>query len=692
MKRSTILLAALLASTACTPGGSNGGNTTAAAPAGTGIGVDVAGLDKAVKPGDDFEQYANGGWRAKAEIPADRSSIGSFLIVLNKAEDNNAEIIKAATKANAAAGSDQKLIADWYAAYLDTAGIEKRGIVPLKPEMDAIAALKDKAELSKMLGANIRVDVDPLNATNFSTENLFGLFVSQSLDKPDTTVPYVLQGGLGMPDRDYYVSAKPEMAALRTQYKAYIVKLLTLSGLSDPQARADRIFNLETKIAQAHADIVTSQDAHKADNPWVKADFAAKAPGIDWDAFWNAAGLGQQNDFIVWHPGPVAGLSKLVASEPLEAWQDWLAFHRINEVASMLPAAFDQARFDFYTKTLFGQPKQRPRDKRAIISVNNWLGDAVGQLYVKDYFPASSKTDIQNMVKGILAAFDKRVANLTWMAPATKAEARKKIETMRVGIGYPETWRNYAGLEVKADDPVGNFRRAELFETRFQLAKIGKPVDRSEWWMTPQTVNAVNLPLQNSLNFPAAILQAPFYDPTADAAANYGSIGATIGHEISHSFDNLGADFDSTGKLRNWWTKEDLAHFEAAGAALVAQYNAYEALPGLFLNGKQELGENIADVAGLLAAYEAYHASLGGKEAPVIGGLTGDQRFFLAFAQSWREKGRDQLLRARVSTDVHAPARWRAQTVRNLDAWYGAFGVQPGQKLYLAPDKRVKVW
>jgi putative endopeptidase len=689
LKTRAILLAALLATSACNVVGS-GGNSVAAA--GTGIGVDLAALNKGVKPGDDFDEYANGGWRAKAEIPADRSSTGVGLEVQNKAEANNVAIIEAARKANAAAGTDQRRIADWYAAYADTDGIEKRGLAPVQPELAAIAGLKDKTALSAMLGANLRADVDPLNATNFQTENLFGLFVSQAFDKPDTTVPYVLQGGLGLPDRDYYLSAKPEMVQVRAQYKAYIVKLLTLAGMSDPAARAERVMALETRIAQVHADIVTSQDAHQADNPWGKADFAKKAPGIDWDAYWGAAGLGAQNDFIVWHPGAVTGCAQLVASEPLEAWQDWLAFHRINEVTDVLPAVFDAAHFEFFNHTLNGTPQQRPRDKRAINSVNTWLGDAMGKLYAEQYFPASSKADIQAMVKGILDAFDSRVAGLTWMSAGTKTEARKKIETMRVGIGYPDTWRDYGSLEVKADDPVGNFRRAEKAETRHQLAKIGKAVDPKEWWMTPQTVNAVNLPLQNALNFPAAILQAPYYDPSADAASNYGSIGSVIGHEISHSFDNLGADFDSSGRLRNWWTKEDFAHFAAAGQALVKQYDAYEALPGLHLNGQQELAENIADVAGLTAALEAYHASLGGKPAPVIGGLTGDQRFFLAFAQGWRAKQRDQMLRARVATDGHAPARWRVQTVRNLDAWYGAFGVQPGQALYLAPTERVKVW
>jgi putative endopeptidase len=684
--RSVFLLAALLATTACNPMAGK------APAAGTGIGVDMAGIDKAVKPGDDFDSYANGAWRAKNEIPADRSSIGTGYDVSLKAEANNVAIIDAATRANAAAGTDQRRVADWYAAYTDTAGIEKRGLAPLKPELDAIAALKDKTQLSAMLGANLRADVDPLNATNFQTENLFGLWISQAFDKPDTTLPYMLQGGLGLPDRDYYLSATPEMVKTRGEYKDYIVKVMTLAGMSDPAARAERVMALETRIAQTHADIVASQDAHKADNPWTKADFARKAAGIDWDAYWAAAGLSGQNDFIVWHPGAVAGCAQLVASEPIEAWQDWLAFHRINEVTDALPAAFDAAHFEFFNHTLFGVPQQRPRDKRAINSVNTWLGDAVGKLYAEQYFPASSKADIQAMVKGILHAFDGRVAALTWMSEPTKAEARKKIATMRVGVGYPETWRDYSSLDVKADDPVGNIRRAQLAETRHQLAKIGKPVDKGEWWMTPQTVNAVNLPLQNALNVPAAILQAPYYDPTADAASNYGSIGAVIGHEISHSFDNSGADFDSSGKLRNWWTKEDFAHFEASGKALAAQYDAYEALPGLHLNGAQELSENIADVAGLTASYEAYHASLGGKEAPVIGGLTGDQRFFLAFAQSWRAKMRDQSLRARVATDGHAPARWRAMTVRNLDAWYGAFNVQPGEKLYLAPEQRVHVW
>jgi putative endopeptidase len=664
---------------------------TAPAIAAALAGVDLSYVDKSVAPGDDFDAYANGAWRKTAEIPADRSATGVGLEVFLKAEKRNAEIIQTAGASNPAAGTDARRIADWYKAYTDTATIDAKGLAPVKPELDAIAALNDKAALSAKLGANMRADTDPINATNFSTENLFGLFVTQDLQRPTETIPYLMQGGLGLPDRDYYLSAKPEMAEIRTAYRAYVEKLLGLAGISDAAARADRIVALEMKIAAAHDSIVQSQDAHRV-QPWKRADFAAKAPGIDWNAYWRAAGLPNQQDFAVWQPDAIAKLAALVGSEPLASWQDWLTFHTINQYASVLPKPIDDAHFDFYGKTLYGTPQQLGRDRRAIASVNANLGDAVGQIYAKRYFPASSKAEIEGMVKNIVAAFDARVAKLDWMAPSTKAEARKKLQVLKVGVGYPSTWRNYGTLDVRADDAFGNAWRGQLYEYRHQLAKIGKPVDRGEWWMTPQTVNAINLPLQNALNFPAAILESPYFDPRFDAAANYGSIGSVIGHEVSHSFDNLGSDFDSSGRLHNWWTPADFKRFEQAGNTLAAQYDAYEALPGLHLKGKQELGENIADLAGLQAAYEAYHKSLGGKPAPVINGLTGDQRFFLAFAQGWRTKIREKALRARIATDVHAPAQWRVQTVRNLDAWYPAYQVKPGQKLYLAPDGRVKVW
>ncbi|WP_309503700.1 MULTISPECIES: M13 family metallopeptidase [Sphingomonas] len=665
--------------------------STAPAIAAALSGVNMSYVDRSVAPGDDFEEYANGAWRKSAEMPADRASIGVSYDVQLKAEKRTADIIQGAGASKPAAGTEARKIADYYAAYLDTAAIDRKGLAPVQPELTAIAAISDKSALSAKLGANMRADTDPINATHFATENLFGLFVTQDLQRPAVTVPYLMQGGLGLPDRDYYLSAKPAMAEIRTAYRAYVEKLLTLAGISDAAARADRIMALETKIAQAHATIEESQDAHRV-QAWKRGDFAGKAPGIDWDAYWRAAGLPNQQDFSAWQPDAIVKLSALVANEPLESWQDWLVFHTINQNASVLPKAIDDAHFDFYGKTLTGTPAQLSRARRAIAAVNGALGDAVGKIYAKRYFPASSKAEIEGMVKNIVAAFDARLVKIAWLAPTTKAEARRKLQVLKVGVGYPSTWRDYSTLAVRADDAFGNLQRAELFEYRHQLAKIGKSVDRGEWWMTPQTVNAVNLPLQNALNFPAAILESPYFDARFDAAANYGAIGATIGHEVSHSFDNLGADFDSTGRLHNWWTPEDLKRFQQAGAALAAQYDAYQALPGLHLKGSQELGENIADVAGLTAAYEAYHKSLSGKPAPVIDGLTGDQRFFLAFAQSWRTKMRDQALRARVATDVHAPARWRVQTVRNLDAWYPAYKVTPGQTLYLAPGERVKVW
>ena len=685
-------LAALLLAGTVLSAAADARGPAAAAPAAKPAGIDVDGIDKCVKPGNDFDDYANGGWRKQNDIPADRSVIGSFLQTFNLAEQRNNAIIKDVLAANAPAGSAERKIADYYRAYTDTAGIEARGLAPIKPQLDAIAAINDKQQLAAALGADLRADVDPLNATNFHTEHLFGLFVSQGLEQPGKAMPYLLQGGLGLPERDYYLSQDADMAQIRTAYRAYLGKIFSLAGYADADARADRVMALEMKIAAAHLDNVTAQDVHKANNVWQRADFATKAPGLDWAAYFKAAGLDGQPAFIVWMPDATAKLAGLVASEPIEAWRDWMIFHRLNEVTTFLPKAFDDASFDFFGRTLSGTSQPRPRDKRALASVNANLGDAVGRIYTARYFPASSKADIQQMVKNILAAFDKRVATLKWMAPATKAEARRKIAGTRVEIGYPETWRDYATFEVKADDPLGNWQRARAYEYRWQVAKLGKAPDKGEWWMTPQTVNAVNLPLQNALNFPAAILEAPFYDPKADAAANYGSIGAVIGHEISHSFDNTGAEFDAEGRLRNWWTPTDFAHFKTQSAALVAQYNAYEPLPGVHINGEQTLGENIADVAGLTAAYEAYHASLGGKPAPVINGLTGDQRFFLAFAQSWRTKMRDKALRGQIATDGHSPGRYRAQTVRNLDAWYTAFGVKPGDAMYLSPEKRVKVW
>ncbi|HZC38734.1 MAG TPA: M13 family metallopeptidase [Sphingomicrobium sp.] len=687
MRSALWLIAPALALAACN---TNSGNQTAQAP-GTQPGIEKSLMDTSVNPGDDFDKYANGAWERTAQIPPDKSTISVFSVLGDTAEKRETDLVNGIVSANPTSGDDAR-IANYYKAYTDTGTIEHRGVPPVKADVDRIEAIQDKGALADAIGHTLRADTDPLNATNFHTENLFGIFVTQAFGDPAKTVPYVMQGGLGLPDRDYYLSSDPNMAKLRADYTPYVAKILTLAGLPNAGARAGRIVALEQLIAQAHESLQDSQDSTRANNPWKRSDFDSKAPGIDWGRLLGAAQLGNQQDFIVWQPATVTKLAGLVASQPLDVWKDWLAFHRINQMTEVLPKALDDAHFAFYGTEVTGQPQQKTRDKLALGSLNAWLGDAVGKRYVEKYFPASSKADINGMVTNIKAALVKRIDALAWMAPSTKAEAKTKVETMSVGIGYPDKWRDYGALDIRPDDAYGNLDRARLANYQYQLSKIGKPADKTEWWMEPQVVNAQNQPLQNSLTFPAAILDKGFYDPAADSAANYGAVGSVIGHEISHSFDSLGATFDATGRLRNWWTPADLAHFKQAAAALVAQYNAYEALPGLHLNGQQELNENIADVAGLAAAYDAWKTSLGGKPSPAIDGLTGDQRFFLAYAQSHRGKLRDAALRARVATDVHAPAPWRVLTVRNINAWYPAFNVQPGQKLYLAPDKRVTVW
>jgi putative endopeptidase len=665
---------------------------TAQQPVAPAVGVDLAGIDKGIRPGDDFEAYANGAWRTAAAIPDDRSSTGSFLVLVERAEQRNTDLIQGLAAGSPAAGSNEHKIADYYAAYMDEAGIEARGLQPLEPELAKIEAIASAADLARVLGSGLRADVDPLNATNYHTANLFGAFVAQSLQDPEHNVAYLMQGGLGMPDREYYLSGDKEMAANRKKYQDYVAALLQLAGTADADAKAKGIVALETKIAKAHATLLDTMDVHKVAQPWPMADFAKQAPGLDWAAYFSAAGLAAQPHIVAWQPEAIRKLSALAANEPLQRWKDYLTFHAIDHSAELLPKAYADLRFGFYGTALQGTPKQRDRAKRALDATNGALGDAVGQLYVKQHFPASSKAQVEEMVGNILAAFRERVDTLEWMSPATKAKAKAKAETMRVGVGYPETWRDYGSLEVKRDDALGNRLRAEQQEYRHQIAKLGRPVARGEWWMTPQTVNAVQLPLQNAMNFPAAILEAPFFDPKADAAANYGAIGAVIGHEITHGFDNTGAEFDAQGRLANWWTPEDAAHFKAAGQRLVAQYDAYEPLPGLHINGRQTLGENIADVSGLAIAHAAYRKSLDGKEAPVLEGLTGDQRFFLAYAQAWRNKMREQALRQRIVADGHAPSRYRAQTVRNIDAWYQAWEAKAGDDLYLDAKDRVRIW
>lgn len=655
-------------------------------------GLDAAGMDTTVRPGNDFYRYANGNWERHTQIPPDKSSYGGFNIAADHAEQQLITVVHGAVSAHAAAGSDLRKIGDYYTAFLDTAALAARGTAPVMPVLDSIAAIKDRVALARFLGAHLRADVDPINVGNLHTDNPFGLWVAQDFNHPTRNVATLLQGGIELPDRSYYLDQSPRMAELRTGYRAHVARMLTLAGVADADAKADSIVALETHIAQTHWKVEDSEDPAKGNNHWARADFARKAPGLDWNAFFAAAQLAGQDSLIAWQPSAITGISSLVATAPLASWKLLLAYHAIEDHAAVLPPSVDREAFAFFGKTLTGAQAQATRDHRAVDATSDALGFAVGRLYVEKYFPASAKARAQTMVAGIIRAFEHRIDALPWMAPSTKAEAKAKLQTLRVSVGYPDRWLSYTALHVVPRDAYGNADRVDRFTYDRSIAKLRKPVDRTEWVMTPQLVNAVNLPAMNALNFPAAILQPPFFDATRADAMNYGGIGAVIGHEISHSFDNNGANFDAHGRLRNWWTPADLAHFQASTQALARQYSAYHPLPDLAINGQQTLSENIADLAGVTASYDAFHASRGGKPASAVGGLTGDQQFFLSFGQMWRTKFREPALRRQLLTNGHSPGPFRALTVRNLDAWYGAFGVKPGETLYLAPSARVRIW
>ena len=654
--------------------------------------LDPAGLDRSVQAGDDFFAYVNGAWLKNTEIPADKPAWGTFWELDEEVTRKTHGLLKDAVAQAAPAGSDARLAADFYASFMDEAAIEGAGSAPLKPMLARIAAIKDRGALARLLGEDLRADVDPLNSTNFHTTRLFGLWVGPNLNQPKENAPYLLQGGLGLPDREYYVGGEAKLRELRAGYQTYIATMMRLAGLPDGEARAARIVALETKLARAHVSRQDSSDVRKANNPWPRVEFAKRAPGLHWDTFFQAAGLSQTPMLMVWHPQAMVGTARLVAEEPLATWQDWLTFHAIDRRAPLLSKTFVDAHFAFHGKALAGTPQIAERWKRSVALTNSALGDAVGKLYVKKHFSPQAKAMVQEMVRNIRAAFAERIDKLSWMAPATKAKAKEKLATLYVGVGYPERFIDYSGLSIVRGDVLGNVDRAERFEYQRCLAKLGHPVDVTEWAMSPQTVNAINLPLQNALNFPAAILAPPFFDPAGTTPANYGAIGSTIGHEISHSFDDQGAQFDAQGKLVDWWTKEDRRHFEAAGEKLAAQYDAYEPLPNLHINGKLTLSENIADLAGLSATHDAWRKNEAQKPTPKLQGFSAEQQFFLAYNRSWRGKSREEALRQQLITDGHAPERYRAETVRNLDAWYPAFDVRPGQKLFLAPKDRVQVW
>ena len=644
-------------------------------------GFDTKGMDPAVKPGDNFFGFANGGWDKATPIAADRSSAGVGVVLDDLSRQRTREIIEAAA-ANPATSDNARRVGTYYATFMDEAGIEAKGFGAIKPALDRIAAITTPAQLATALGAAQRVGIP----------GPFGVGVEQDPRDPEHYMVGMIQSGLGLPDRDYFLLNNPKFVETRAKYVEHIAAMFTQAGFGVARARAEAVYGLEKAMAQVQWSGVQNRDPVKTYNPQAPAALAAAAPGLDWAAFLAAAGVGGEKRLDVAQPTAFAGMSKLVTTQPLAVWKDYLALRTLKARAPVLAKAFVDENFAFNGTVLSGQQENQARWKRGVNGVNNTMGEAVGKLYVDKYFTADAKGKIDELVRNLLAAMGKRIDTADWMSAATKTEARAKLASFNPKIGYPDTWKDYSKLQVVAGDAVGNLDRANAFAYDRDLAKLGGPLDRGEWFMAPTVVNAYYNPPMNEIVFPAAILQPPFFDPQADPAVNYGGIGAVIGHEISHGFDDQGRQYDAKGVLRDWWTTEDGKAFEARAKRLVAQYNAYEPLPGSHINGDLTLGENIADIAGLQIAYDAWKLSLGDKPAPVIDDMTGEQRFFLGYAQAWRGKRRDAATLAQLASDPHSPSAERASTVRNMDAWYDAFGAKPGEQLYLAPGERVKIW
>jgi putative endopeptidase len=648
------------------------------------FGFDTAGMNRATAPGHDWVEFANGTYMRTLEIPSDRASFGAFNTLDDMSRTRTRAIIEEAAQSRSAAGTNAQKVGDYYTAFMNEAAIEARGAAPLAADLRPFLDARTKADFARALGASLS-GMGP---------SLFPFYVNQDAKDPERYIAIMSQGGLGMPDRDYYLSTDAKIAAARAKYVPHVTRMLTLAGVpaSRATAAASDILAFERRLAQVHWSRVENRDDDKTYNKWSRADLARRAPGFDWNAYLSAAGLAGQDNFIVSQPTAFAGMAKVIAATPLQTLKDWAVLHTARDAAGVLPKAFTEERFDFSGRTLQGTPELEPRWKRGVNGVNGSIGEAVGELYVARHFPPATKAKMDELVKNVIASMDTRLANLPWMVPETRAKARAKLASFRAKIGYPDRWIDYSALTVAPDDAYGNVARAAAFEYRRNLAKLGKPVDRDEWFMTPMTVNAYANPTMNEIVFPAAILQPPFFDPNADDAINYGAIGAVIGHEISHHFDDQGRKYDPTGKLTDWWTAEDVKRFEVYATQLADQYSAYEPLPGSKINGRLALGENIADLAGMLVAYDAYRLSLGGKEAPVLDGFSGDQRFFLAHAQIWRTKYRENAMRQQLVTGPHSPGNFRPYVSRNLDPWYKAFNVQPGQAMYLTPEQRVRIW
>jgi putative endopeptidase len=638
-------------------------------------GFDATGMDSSVAPGDDFYAYANGVWAKNTAIPADRSNYGMFTVLDDLSKKRTREIL------DAAKDDPSSKVGRAYASYLDEAAVNAKGLAPIRPWLDTIRSLKSKSGLAALYAKADRMGV----GTPFAS------YVGQDDKNPDTYIYTMFQGGLGMPERDYYLVENERFSKIRGAYVRHLENVLTLSGETNAKARAQALFNLEKQIATVHWNKIDSSDATKTYNKTTIAALSKAAPGFDFATFIKGVGVNTQ-DLLHAQPSAFKGIAKLVGSAPLGVLKDALLVRSVDSFANVLSEDAAKEAFSFYSTTLSGTPQMEPRWKRAVSFTEGSMGEELGKAYVAKFFPPETKSAADTLVKNVVAAMGRRIEGLSWMQADTKAKAKMKLANFTTKIGYPDRWRDYSALEVRADDLFGNAVRVREFEHEYSVGKLGQPIYRWEWGMTPMTINAYANFGMNEIVFPAAILQPPFFDPNADPAINYGGIGAVIGHEVSHHFDDEGAKYDQNGRLSDWWTPADVTAFKAATKKLIEQYDVYEPLPGQKINGEFTLGENIGDLAGLTIAYDAYKASLGGKEAPVIDGMTGDQRFFLGWAQVWRRNYREANLSQRLTTDPHSPSIQRVWVMRNIDAWYSAFAAKPGQKLHLTPEQRVRIW
>ncbi|RZS89733.1 putative endopeptidase [Motilibacter rhizosphaerae] len=648
-------------------------------------GIDLADGRPEVRPQDDLFRFVNGRWLDDVAIPDDRASAGTFYDLHDEAEAHLRRLVETLATSPAAEGTDERKVGDLYASFLDVETIERLGTTPLAGDLAAIEAVTSTSELARLLGALQRKGVTGAVAA----------YVNTDAKRSDRYVVHLSQAGLGLPDESYYRDESFE--PVRTAYREHLVRMLALAGLDDPEGRAARTYALEERLAGVHWDRVSARDAVKSYTLVERAGLAELAPAYDWAAWLEGLEAPESAlaEVVVRQPSFLAGLSAALVEVPLRDWQDWAAWRLLRASAPLLPEALAAESFAFYGTTLTGAPEQRERWKRGIDVVESALGEALGRRYVADHFPPRSKELMLELVGNLVEAYREDITALDWMSPETKARALEKLDAFTPKIGYPDEWRDYSALEVRRDDLVGNVQRADAFELDRDLAKLGGPVDRGEWFMTPQTINAYYNPGMNEIVFPAAILQPPFFDPDADAAVNYGGIGAVIGHEIGHGFDDQGSKYDGAGNLHDWWTDADRAAFDERAAALIAQFDALEPAqtPGQHVNGALTVGENIGDLGGLTVAYKAYELSLGGAEPPVIDGLTGWQRFFISWARIWRGKGRDADVARRLAVDPHSPTEFRCNAVvRNLDEFHAAFGTATSDGLWLEPADRVRIW